>query len=578
MTIYGGETANVNPNLGLQDFGYGRMDVLGATAGSVWDEGIGGVIDAAKLLKLSSGDDRITQAQALERLGSEGLSIDIPQDGTTETALELLIERERERILRDGIMALRDDDPGAGALAQQIGVGLATSVVDPLNVLSAVIPAYGLYRVARTSEKVARVVKQRPVATAVGEAVVGAGIAEAVVYPTQQYLGGDYDAYDSLVNVGFGAFTAGGIQRLVGTSAKVRESLERNIAEAVKRASADPQGRSVADILDEILMEPTAPRTETGPAGEAPPTPEAQRQAQIIDEIEEKVQYASAETKEAVFRALMMNAIEGKQIDIQAILDADIDALAGRQVFALNELEDVMQNNFKEVLEYMNSVLNEQVLGKRRYTRSKKQIKELQKKLDDLFTPAVWAEYKELAGQTIKTRFAAQRLAQSLQRKDEADAKRMIEELRQRIEAGRAAEPVKRALDRLQQKVSEHEAVKQLVIRNAEELQAKIDQHPESVKKLKQVRQQAVDPKASVLRDDARDEQVEEILKKPEPPPDDDEAYISELDSLNENMAINLRDMYGDDAESVLRDVQLIEQQAAQNAEAIKNAARCISV
>lgn len=566
MSLYGGTTTNVNENLTLSEFGYSRSDVLSATAELVWDESpLNSAVEAIGLWGAKSNGERLSKNQALAEIGRENLSINIPEEGISRPALQLLMERERDRIQRDHVFANRQDDPGLGAALQQFGVGLAVSVVDPLNIATALVPAFGLARLAKSSTTAATAMRAAPVRTAIGEAVAGAALAEAIVLPAQQYLQSDYDMYDSLLNVGMGAFMAAGVQGVARAwnaagAAKLKRQLDmreniNNRVDAVRNEIRE-KGRTTREVVDEVDQ----------------PDP-------YEVEFTDKMLGASTETKEAVFRALMMKAVQGKDIDVDAILNADINAFAARQVFELDELETTLDNHFDDALVELRKLTDEQFLGKRKTTRNRKQIAELKESVEELYRKASWDDYRVQARTKLgsgASKKAIRRLAEDMQQRDHTRVLDAIQVLRDRIESGRAAAPVKAALDRLQQRAEEYDVVKELVLRNAQRLQEKINQHPETLKRLEQVRKDALDPEATIYRDPSRDAMVNERLREPDPNSDID-SEIAAVDAELEAMADDLPDRYPDeDTRQMMKDAQDLEIKAKRKADILKQSIGCL--
>lgn len=572
MSIYGGQPVAVNENLALEDFGYSFGQTLKATAETVFSENpLTSLMDAADFAIARNTDTarKLSRNEALAITGRENLSVDVPEDGISRPGLDVLMERERERIRRDHVFANPDFEPGAGTVAAQVGVGLAVSVTDPLNLLTAMVPAFGLAKMARTSTQVANTIRQAPVATAVGEAVTGAALAEAVVLPSQNYLRSDYDAYDSLLNIGLGAFMAGGIQGVArgfnaAGAARLKRALEIHdeIGQNTRRVieTARSRGRPTTEVLDEV----EARRTET-----------------TDQRISDKMLNASTETKEAVFRAILARAVQGKDLDIETILDADINALAGRQLFEMDELETTLNDHFDEALDDLRKLTDEQFLGKRKLQRNKKQIKELQDNIDRLYSKEPWVDYRRAARQKLGSRAskkAIRRLAQRYQEADERAVLRSIDKLRDRIQQGRAAKPVKEALDRLQQRTEEYGIIKEMVVRNAQRLQQKINEHPESVKRLAQLRESALDPENTIYRNEQTQRIADEALEEPDPDIDDIEAQINGLDSELEDLSETIDQTYPDsDFPDVVKAANRVEDEYRQKAEGIRDSAACMA-
>jgi hypothetical protein len=210
------------------------LDVLGATAGQTFrtnptvgayqvhqlDEATHGRAPSARFQ--SKAGDRYLTTKAAEpnlpadaaraRIAAAGLEghLTVPTNGMPAPALDMLIDRKRAE-LRSAFLADRYRGGIAGGAAQ-LGTALAVSLADPVNIGSAFIPVYGEARYAALLERAGASLLRRGAARAgVGtlEGVVGTAMLEPLIYTSQRQLQADYDAVDSLMNVGFGGLFGG---------------------------------------------------------------------------------------------------------------------------------------------------------------------------------------------------------------------------------------------------------------------------------------------------------------------------------------------------------------------------------
>lgn len=166
----------------------------------------------------------VPKAQAQAKIDAAGLTghLDVPEEGEYAGALDLLIDY-KTRELRNRFLIDRYQGGIAGGAAR-LGTALVTSLADPLNIATAFMPVVGEARYAQILGRAGTSLRARAGARAgVGaiEGTAGAAIVEPLIYQSQQQIQADYDAYDSLLNVGFGAAFGGALQSSAGGLADV---------------------------------------------------------------------------------------------------------------------------------------------------------------------------------------------------------------------------------------------------------------------------------------------------------------------------------------------------------------------
>jgi hypothetical protein len=152
----------------------------------------------------------MTPDQAEERYGIPGqLSFKGPEfsQGVREAQAKLLKTWKQDEIRRSDILAR--STPGFAPATARFAVGLGASVLDPINVASAFIPVLGEARFAALAGK-AGLTGARAARGAL-EGVVGAAAVEPLILLQARSEQADYDAYDSLLNVTFGALVGAGL-------------------------------------------------------------------------------------------------------------------------------------------------------------------------------------------------------------------------------------------------------------------------------------------------------------------------------------------------------------------------------
>lgn len=168
-------------------------------------------------LKYLNANPRLTREEAQQRVAEAGVKLDIPESSYTPEALDMLIERKRDEVRRQDILARAPGGFVQGGL--RFGVGLAASIIDPLNVASAFIPVVGPARYAGMLERAgAGALARAGVRARVGaiEGFAGAAALEPLVYFGRTQMQDDYDMSDSLLNLAFGTVLGGGLHVAAG--------------------------------------------------------------------------------------------------------------------------------------------------------------------------------------------------------------------------------------------------------------------------------------------------------------------------------------------------------------------------
>lgn len=196
--------------------------------------------------------------QAREQVAGAGLDIKIPDQGIRQGALEVLIERHREQLARQQIMARA----GGGNMPTQITASLAASLLDPLNIASAFVPVVGEARYARLLAGAATPMGRAAVRGGVGavEGSVGAAIVEPLPLLAAQADQTEYGLSDSLANIALGGVLGGGLHSIGGA---VSDALRRRLATeatpvdtalsagAPARSGDSGRGMDLARLFDE---------------------------------------------------------------------------------------------------------------------------------------------------------------------------------------------------------------------------------------------------------------------------------------------------------------------------------------
>mgnify|MGYP003109991091 FL=1 len=163
--------------------------------------------------------------------------IEVGEDGITEGLANLFAERHDRRA--NFRFTLNRSRGGFGLGAAQFGTMLAGSVLDPLNVASAFIPAIGQARMATMAARFGKS-GSRLMAGAIDGAVGAVAIEPFVIGQAYLEQDADYGLMDSFLNVTFGSILGGGlhvgfgkISDRIEKSAVSQEALARAVAQAV---------------------------------------------------------------------------------------------------------------------------------------------------------------------------------------------------------------------------------------------------------------------------------------------------------------------------------------------------------
>ena len=126
---------------------------------------------------------------------------------TREGVVDYIVKRKKIEMERSNIISR--GPKGLGAKAAYLGVGLATSFADPINVAASFVPVVGQARfaamVAKSGKNVARLKK------GFTEATIGNIAVEPIVYGVAQGEQADYDYLDSFNAIAIGSVLGAGL-------------------------------------------------------------------------------------------------------------------------------------------------------------------------------------------------------------------------------------------------------------------------------------------------------------------------------------------------------------------------------
>lgn len=183
------------------------------------------VIDPAGNAVYAPEIPKISAQSARDQVSSAGLDLKIPDEGIRQGALDILIQRQREQLARQQVLARSP----SSRMGTQVAAGLSASLLDPLNIASAFVPVVGEARYAAMLEGATSQIGRAGVRAGVGaaEGAVGAAIIEPLPLLAAAQDQTDYGLSDSLANIAFGGILGGGLHSIGGA---ISDALRKNLA------------------------------------------------------------------------------------------------------------------------------------------------------------------------------------------------------------------------------------------------------------------------------------------------------------------------------------------------------------
>lgn len=284
LTFEGYETRSTRYQ---QEFAAPMEDVLGATAEQAFSElPVPSLVRSVSLTRANASADRIDAPTARQRVKDAGLEgrLSIDDAGIAAPALDILVNRKRDEIRRQEILSRAPSGFGPGAA--RLSTAFVTSLLDPVNVGLAFVPAVGEARYMQYLARAGGVLGRTAVRAGVGaiEGAVGAAIAEPLVLAAKTQEQADYGLQDSLLNVAFGSVFGGGLHVIAGAGGDAWRALRSG-------------------------------ETLRAPAGSAAA----------------RVAGGSIEAREAALRTAVGQAMEGREVRVEALAD-DFDPFVPRTI------------------------------------------------------------------------------------------------------------------------------------------------------------------------------------------------------------------------------------------------------
>ncbi len=205
------------PGLSLLDYPAPAGKVIGGAFDEALETNPVPLFMLSREMNDTTGTVLLDKQTASQKASLAGVKIKVPEEGLTERALSILIERRKDEAARQVLFARGE---GTGQAVGKFGAAMAGTMMDPVNIASGFIPVLGGTRYAATLERAASVGARAGVRVGVGaaEGLVGATAVELPTLNMRRELQDDYSLYDSLANIAFGTFASAGLRGVAGVA------------------------------------------------------------------------------------------------------------------------------------------------------------------------------------------------------------------------------------------------------------------------------------------------------------------------------------------------------------------------
>ena len=309
----------------IYDYTAPSLDVLSATAEDAWAFNPVPAMIRFGRRKFAEGEGEMLNAeQARQRVKDEQLPLTIPEAGISTPALDILMETKRDELKRKQVMARSPGGIGLGAA--QLGVGLAVSMADPINIASGFIPVGRALGAARALESAATPTARALARAKLGavEGAVGATVIEPFVYGMAQSEQADYTLQDSFMNVAFGTIMGGGLHAGVGAVGD-RAARRRAMSNAVTRQIENLPVEDRPEVMRALMGQVLSDRTPNGnPVVEALNIRNSARNTQSARQVAQNLGGQATARITPVDPTLAASGVVSKQLDsVRAQIDAN---------------------------------------------------------------------------------------------------------------------------------------------------------------------------------------------------------------------------------------------------------------
>ncbi|WP_322063696.1 hypothetical protein [Burkholderia cenocepacia] len=160
---------------------------------------------------------RIAAVDAQKQLDAGGVKLVAPTDGMYQDTIDSLVQRQQEKSARD--VAISASPTGARS-ALGLGVQVATSTLDPLNIASAFVPVIGPMKYSAMLANASGALARFGIRAGVGaaEGALGTALVQPVDYLAARNVGDDYTMSTAMENIAFGAVFGAGLHSVSGAA------------------------------------------------------------------------------------------------------------------------------------------------------------------------------------------------------------------------------------------------------------------------------------------------------------------------------------------------------------------------
>jgi hypothetical protein len=287
---------------------------------------------------------RMERELAEARIREAGVKLTVPDEGVSEAALNVLIRRQQDAMIRND--AINRSPAGMRSVAG-FGAQLAATLLDPLNVASAFIPVVGQARyTAMLGRAASSSLARAGVRARVGalEGAVGAALIEPAVYGLHQSMQDEYTMADSLLNIGLGMALGAGLRTGGGALLDLSPgSAARRAAELDYPGRLDALNASVAQAATGRVVDIDALiRLNQGRMQEAAQAVVAGRAADIEAALADAPFATAAERTVAAQRVAEIASEEARRIVMEAVAAQERAVLASEVPAFLRTAEDLL--------------------------------------------------------------------------------------------------------------------------------------------------------------------------------------------------------------------------------------------
>jgi hypothetical protein len=285
----------------IQDLAPSTLDTMSAAFGETLADNVGNKLYYnLKKSVLNDQGPYLPKEEIIKKASEKGVQLkDLPDEGLSEGAANLLIDRQYESKKRKEILSSSDT-----SMVLTGASSLAAGILDPVNLAADYFVSAGLGAAFRTAKFIN---SARGLSKLGRRGVIGAaegGIAAAALEPGSYYLSqelqDDYTAIDSLQNIAFGTVIGGGLHMGAGSLSDAYKGLKARRSQELDLPIDDIRV-SESITVNDIVAEQT------------PNNP-----------ISEQLAKSSPEARQAYMKTSVAQLLEDRPVDIGPIRDAEV--------------------------------------------------------------------------------------------------------------------------------------------------------------------------------------------------------------------------------------------------------------